>query len=447
MEEPRVKDDGPPGRQEPECVGASGNTLTSQRLATLEEQVESLATDTTGQEHRLIRLVQNAYIAFRNASGWSRRRRLEAGGALVRYFFMGRATIVMTVGLGGLLALHASFMLADQNRKLDLQNYLSVVSSELGEAQRNSQFVQLIAPLIDDMRRNIEKQGQPTRISATQRSVYEVDPALAVRIAVLTQTFQPYRWVQRDSDARLFLEPKGDGLLFGIMSWIRTAYDAVFGRAASAELLENSKVPALTVDRLSPERGLLLVNLHALGFDLSSLTRWNSTFQGAFAPGARLDRIDLGNLIGPSLSTPFDLSFAALPGATFESAQLDNVDFTGASLAVASFTSANAHNARFIGANLDQVSFFSARLTGADFDLAYIGDADFSRANLDAAKLATARGTEDVDFSNACLVQGTTEMPLDFDWSVYEIPAHCCSDWSGEHEPFSANINDRCVAK
>lgn len=447
MEEPNSRSDGHAGQLEPERLDTDDSPMTEQRLAALEEQVDSLATDTTGQEHRLIRLAQNAYAAMQSTSGWSRRRRLEAGGALVRYVFMGRATIVMTVGLGGLLALHASFMLADQNRKLDLQNYLSVVSSELGEAQRNSQFVQLIAPLIDDLRRNIEEQGQPTRLSATQRAVYEVDPALAVRIAVLTQTFQPYRWVQRDSDARLFLEPQGDGLLFGIMSWIRMAYDEVFGRAASAELLEDSKVPALTVDRLSPERGLLLVNLHALGFDLSSLTRWNSTFQGAFAPGARLDRIDLGNLIGPSLSTPFDLSFAALPGATFESAQLDNVDFTGASLAVVSFTSANAHNARFIGANLDQASFMSARLTGADFDQAYIGDADFSRANLYAAKLATARGIESTDFSNACLVRNSTEMPKSFDWSTYEIPMHCCSDWSGEHEPFEINTSGQCAAK
>lgn len=93
------------------------------QIAEIKKDIAQLKNDSIGQEHRLLQVVRNAYHAVAKRGDWSQERRLEAGAALIRYFFFGRTTMVIAVGLGSLLALHASFMLSDQNRKLDLQNY------------------------------------------------------------------------------------------------------------------------------------------------------------------------------------------------------------------------------------------------------------------------------------------------------------------------------------
>jgi pentapeptide repeat protein len=386
----------------------------SDRIKSLEHQNSNMQTELVGQEHWLIQVFYNAWRALRSPD-WPLSRRLEAGGALVRYVFLGRATILLTIGLGGLLALHASFMLSDQNLKLDLENYLNTVNSELGEAQRNSQLSQLLAPLIQDlqaMSAAADDTGSLTT-SRTYREVAKLDLALATRIAVLTQTFQPYRWIQHDTEASTLLMPEGSGFFYRFMTGLRSIYDSGFGSAAMEQKLAESKIPVLTAERRSPERGLLLVNLHAMGIDFTELTRFNTTFENSYAPGARLDGIDLGGIEGPGVSTPFDLGLADLSNATFARSNLQGVILTLSNLTLANFDTARAHNVLFRAANADQASFVTASLVGADFRDAYIGDANFDLADLTGANLTSARNWEDAKLDSACLVQGSTLMPPD----------------------------------
>jgi len=424
---------------------------TSERVEQLEVLTRQQVTVSIGQEHRLIQVFANAWRAAHERE-WPTARRLEAAGAFVRYFFTGRPTLLFAFGLGSLLALHASFMLSDQNQKLDLENYLNVVNSELGEAQRNSQLSQLLAPLIEELQlasRSAIDRPEGLEKSRTYRDIVPLDLNVAARIAVLTQTFQPYRWIQNDTGAGVLLKPEGEGWFYNFMTWVRSLYDAGFGKSAMANRLAESKIPVLTSERRSPERGLLLVNMYALGFDFSPLTRFNSTFEHAYARGARLDGIDLGGLVGagPGKSTPFDLGLADLTGATFEGAFLQGVGFVLANLTLANFTAANAQNTNFRGANLDQANFNFTFLEGADLRDSYIGDVMFSNADLTGANLSRVKGFEDASIGNACLVRESTLMPESWDWEGYTIPVGCCgADKQDMHQNFNLDDNGACSA-
>ncbi|MBD8527077.1 pentapeptide repeat-containing protein [Pseudomarimonas arenosa] len=417
------------------------DTITdSARIQALEATVEELQTSSIGQEHRLVQVARNAYLALLSRPGWTGTRRLEAGGALVRYMFLGRTTLVLGLSLGGLLALHASFMLADQNKKLDLQNYLSIVSGELAEAQRNSQFVQLIAPLIADL------QTHSATAERSANGAWTLPPELAIRIAVLTQTFQPYRWIHRDMLGDDVMESTGSGWIYRVMTGVRSLYDDAFGQPRLRERLGSLKIPALTDQRMSPERGFLLVNLHALRISFPELTRWNVTFESAHAPGARLGGIDLRRLEGPDAAGTIDLSGSNLNAASFERAWLDGVSLIMSNLTLAQFDGAQCAGTLFEGATLDQASFIAARLERAKFNHAYIGDSNFRLANLAGADLMNVRGLTDAKLSEACMSRQSTQMPSDFVWSAYTVPDECCELWSGQHEAFARRGDGTCAA-
>ncbi len=438
--------DGPNPETEAETVGMAEVSDSFREFA---ERQAAIETTLVGQEHRLVQVFQNAWHALKNTD-WPLSRRVEAGAALLRYVFLGRATILVTIGLGGLLALHASFMLSDQNQKIDLENYLNTVNSELGEAQRNSQLSQLLAPLIEDLQASANEAHANNELSTsnTYRSVVKLDGDLAIRVAVLTQTFQPYRWIQGDVEANELLSPKGDSAFYRFMRWLRSLYDSGFGKTPISERLADSKIPVLTTQRQSPERGLLLVNLHALAIDMSELTRYNTTFENAYAPSARLDAIDLGNVIGPSASKPFNLRLADLSSASFERSNLTNVNFTMANLSLTNFDYAHAQNANFRAASFGGTSFIGARLQGADFRFANLGQSRFDFADLTNANLSLTVAHDLVDFSTACLVQESTLMPASFDWSSYSIPQGCCDQWADKLEPNfeRQDSTGRCVA-
>lgn len=413
---------------------------TEARLVKVESEVEALTDESIGQEHRLVQVVRNAYFAVRGRASWSRGRRMEAGGALVRYFLVGRTTLVIGLSIGGLLALHASFMLADQNKKLDLQNYLSIVSGELAEAQRNSQFVQLIGPLV------AEVQVAVADIELGDGGTRALPPELGIRLAVLTQTFQPYRWTYRDMVGENPFGSSGEGFLYDALTQVRGLYDAGFGQSRMKDQLAEAKIPVLTEHRMSPERGFLLVNLHALGIDFRELTRYNVTFESAHAPNARLSGINLRRLEGPGAASDIDLSGSNLSGATFERASLDGVNLILGNLTLTTFNGASCVNTRFDRANVDQASFVSTRLEGAIFENAYIAGSKFDYANLANAKLTNTRGFDEAHFEKSCLSRYTTQMPTTFRWESYEVPSECCSLWTGLHEPFSQKADGMCEA-
>lgn len=403
---------------------AEAGPVTDKELQAIRDDISSLKHDVIGIEHRLIQVVRNAYWAATQREGWTPTKRLEAGAALIRYLFAGRAVLAVSIGLGGLLALHASFMLADQNRKLDLQNHLSVVSAELGEAQRNAQFAQLIPGIIDDIQK------------LTSRPETAANPAAAagthLRIAVLTQTFQPYRWVERTIDDTKVSEPVGEGALFNLVQSIRESYAAMFGHSpfdvAGSGALSLS-VPVLTQRRYSPERGLILVNLRALRYDIRNLTPYNVTFDQSFAPGARLDDIRLDGLIGPDLSKPINLQFAYLRGATLNRAQVGSVRFIGTDLRDAELNGISAADSDWSRADLSGSQLKAAYLIRGTFNETNLSQAVLDGANLAYVDLSNAIGLTAQQLAKACVSPSTTRLPADIALRNYHIDGDCCKNW------------------
>jgi hypothetical protein len=103
----------------------------------------------------------------------------------------------------------------------------------------------------------------------------------------------------------------------------------------------DSSNSSLSCRASSPERGQLLVALHAARIYIPYLTFEGADFRYADLPDARLRDIDLRGV---------DLSNAKLPGASFENAQLIGVNFSGSHLAGAKFRGATLKNVDFSGA-------------------------------------------------------------------------------------------------
>jgi hypothetical protein len=95
----------------------------------------------------------------------------------------------------------------------------------------------------------------------------------------------------------------------------------------------------------SPERGQLLISLHAASVDISRLVAAGGDLRYADVPGAQLNEIYLKKV---------DLSFSRLPGANFTGAHLEGVTFDHAHLAGASFRNATLRSTSFDGAILQR---------------------------------------------------------------------------------------------
>jgi Pentapeptide repeats (8 copies) len=102
---------------------------------------------------------------------------------------------------------------------------------------------------------------------------------------------------------------------------------------------------------LSPERGQLLLSLHAAGVDISELGRRGATFAYADMPNVRFSKADLSSL---------DLSHA----------YLKNVDLSGADLSGANLTGTNLDGANIVGATINGGTYMSdVVLESADREL------------------------------------------------------------------------------
>ncbi len=363
---------------------------------------EALETALIAQEHRLLPALRTlAEIVFqrRGAERW---RVLPAALSSVAWCLL-PSPGTATVGIVALLTLFVTFqqarLLAIQNDKVEIQNMLA-------EAQRRASLAVEITAIFERLDREKEEAAKDQlgacRSAANRRCWLQSEgepPQLSFvptqatigRIAALTQAMRPYRYLTVEGaapelcpqatasptltraytallapiaargprgaqdglaphQAAALLEPvyRGDGEPQG--EWLR-------GLAARAlSWVEQAAGGSLTGTQLncapaSPERGQLLVSLHAAGIELNVIQRAGADFTFADIPGA--------NLAGIRLET-FDLAGARLPGANLTGATLSGVSFRGADLG----------NARFANASLARSDFEGARLQ------AYLRDGD-----------------------------------------------------------------------
>jgi hypothetical protein len=405
------------------------------RLASMENKVEGLYTVTLSQEHRTIPLIRNALQAVRPASGWSAERRVASLTAALYRLFFAKPVLVVTLSVGSLLALHANLLLLEQNDKLDLQNHLVLVSSHISEAQRNAQFAQLLPPLYADIQRyltdpkarRVETRGYGNVIR------YELPRELTTRVATLSQALQPYRWIAQDIAGDQFTRVSRDGR-FRIPYFFRDMARSGFGRSEAGARIEKDPVPTLTAGRWSPERGQLLVNMHAFGVSSRSLLASDTTFAGAYLPNARVLQLDVGTmLVGPMASNVADLrganfSNANLSFSNFQSARLEGADFSGAILLRVEMQGSKLADASFRDAELSGVNF-----AGCVFDRTDVTNATLNLANLVEADLTGIKpGSVTAEQIAAACFYDSTKLPVIPGFNrATAPPPKCAEEWNG----------------
>ena len=227
-----------------------------------------------------------------------------------------------------------SALLHNQNRLIDYQNQQITnqtekigIQTELLESNRRSSYVFLMNNVLDQM-------SQELKNDWNQDGIRNLSPETIGRIIALTQAFKPYRYMEDE------------------------------------ELIEKP---------LSPERGQLLVTLLASQLDTPTLS---TIYAGSDFTNADLRNADLTfKYLAEIDLTGSDLSGASIYGTSFESATLNNCNFSRIR-SVKSYADYDVVSA-FLH---DDKSVTFAVLTHdpniSDFTLTDLKNADFSRSDI-----------------------------------------------------------------
>lgn len=268
--------------------------------------------------------------------------------------------ITVFVAIGGLMG---SILLFQQNKLLEKQNIKIDTQIALEESNRRSALVVMMSNImdkVDDELRERDKAGEKRILS----------PQLVGRIAALSQSFKPYRFLEGDT------------------------------------LIEKP---------YSPERGQLLLALANSGIDtlgLDILYR-KTTFKRAYLKGASMKNLYLKGV---------ELFDANLNHAQLDTTNLQRADLRGAKLhkvhlRVADIRAARFEHANLFGANLREANARSARFESADLSNAFCVVASFQSAHFDYADLRNA------DFSHSTLsyldFEGSDLYGVDFSYSKF----------------------------
>lgn len=237
---------------------------------------------------------------------------------------------------GGLLS---SFLIHRQSTffkaQLQQQNTKIQEQSELIESVRKGNLIFLMSNILDNVEEELKNNST-------------LSDAVIARIAALSFSFKPYKYLEGDS---------------------------------------------LSAKEWSPERGQLLMALILMKMDSGSFSRikQSTPFAGADLRGANLKNADLSganlnavNLKETDLSDA-DLSRAGLKDANLWAANLNNANLSGADLKRSDLRYAELNGADLTFTNMD-----GAQLSGAQLMKADAREASIQYANLDGALLNEA---------------------------------------------------------
>jgi uncharacterized protein YjbI with pentapeptide repeats len=195
---------------------------------------------------------------------------------------------------------------------------------------------------------------------------------------------------------------------------------------------------------LSPERGQLLLSLLSMGMDSASFSevKAQTTFARAYLKNSDLNKMDLSNIdlrfadMGGCNLTGTNLRNAQLNEVNLRKAELDHANLSGAflrgaTLEFATLNHANLSNANLNGARLDQVVMRNAIVKNALIQWAYLNGvllegADFTGTDLVRSEMQRANFTKanlkNTNFYRVVL----TNAILD---GIYLDSAEVKSDW------------------
>lgn len=348
-----------------------------------------------GQEHRLVPAVKTLLEVVFRRSGADRAELLPSAATAVMWCLVPSAGTASV----GAIALLSLFLTWQQARLLALQNDKIEVQNMLAEAQRRASLVFEISAIFEriDAEKELALKSQLMECrSASQRACFRQSkvanreifvPSAATlgRIAALTQALRPYRYLTVEGAAAAMcpqatssesLSKAYQDLLGTVVNRGPRGARAGLDPAQAAELAARHYAPAqdaawdllgtirhtarrvvdavtdtgsqtpttaLNCAPASPERGQLLVSLHAAGIDISAIQAAGGDFTFSDFPGAFLDGVEL---------TQVNLTGARLPGASFARSHLLGVTLRGADLSNARFTNAVIEKSDFEGARI-----------------------------------------------------------------------------------------------
>lgn len=268
-------------------------------------------------------------------------------------------TVFAAIGgiMGTILLYHQNELLTGQNELLNSQNEKIDNQILLDEASRRSSLNFLMANVldkIDEELKEAERNEEPRQLS-TQ---------LIGRIASLSQSFQPYRFIQDGQMLEKPLSPERGNLLLALV---------------------NSSLDTFTMDSIFMKTIFREANLKSAILNATYLS--GADLRGADLSGVDLSGADLSgvNLNGANLSGT-NLSGTNLSRANLAAADLSEAILIAADLSGASLWGANLSEASFIAADLRGVNLYEADLRGANFSEANFSEANFSEANFSEAR-------------------------------------------------------------
>ncbi|MCP3961831.1 MAG: pentapeptide repeat-containing protein [bacterium] len=405
-------------------------------------QIEMIA-----QDHRMIPVWSNLLLAYRRREEDSRRVWAAARAAVRWLFFKGRTGLVLSIGLGSVLgivlAIQANWLFEEQNLKIDVQNHMIIVQSNLKEAERNIGLMGDLSDLINAV--ESEKQPCSSRVEDSLKYRHEwcsksfdriptafcVPEDLNKQIEALSNQLQPYRLIEGDRALRQLYPQTAIEMAWWerIGTWLGSTRP--LGAALGA-----MPVPQLSGHRLSPERGELMKRLVAEQRVSKAFSRDGIILDAAFLPrGSNLSGVDLASasIRGADL-TGVDLAHSVAVETDFEEAVLNDVDLKCASLTSSRFAGATMQNADLAWSKLSGADMSRANLGGAVLFEAEVANTGFYFTNLRGADLEGVEGLSKQQVSWACL-DSTTKLPNSQEFSVYvhQQPIGCVELW-GERE-------------
>jgi uncharacterized protein YjbI with pentapeptide repeats len=267
--------------------------------------------------------------------------------------------IILGGVLSGFMIWRQNILFTNQTSQLDER---ICELSEMTQSIRQSNQVNLMSYVLDQVDEDLKRSDERVLSDAT-----------IARIAALSFSFKPYRYFIGDSLSKNKLSPERGQLLVAL---VHMDIDSV----------SFAKIKAKTTFAYADLR-----NVNLIGADLSGIDLERSNLEYS-----RLNQINL------SYSK---LNHSIMNGATINNALINNVDFRSASLTWAEINDSEIRNGQFNGANLVHAQFINSNLSSSVFDIANLTHAILRNATLIRTDLARSN-LSNADLSNVILTGG-----------------------------------------
>ena len=273
--------------------------------------------------------------------------------------------VPVIIVLGGLVS---SFLIFKQNElsksQTQYQNKRVEQREELLASIRTSSLVFLMRNILDKV--DDELKNNPKRTLS--------DETIA-RIAALSYSFKPYRYLEGDSLSEKKYSPERGQLLLALskMNIDSSSFDKIKSKApfSSADLREADLIKANL-------RGADLRKANLNDADLRWANLNEADLRGANLRGANLRK---ANLRGADLNGT-DMRWADLNGADLKRADLNGADLTSAKLRKADLSGSDFKWADLNGALLNEANLAGVDLSGTDLRRANLNKANLSGVEL-----------------------------------------------------------------